>query len=221
MDIELLGFDIRFNCNDYVDIFLTEEFRDNYLLNRNIQWPLSVDTMIWPSYFSFSGYLSGFRTDEMIDVNPLSTRQEALRLWENHNEMKTVFSQRFGQNEKKGVQVAVILLAENPRSTNEYWHAVLDPPMILNDIPKEWQLLGHDVADEYMTSGLSNCGYKEEDRKTLEKKWSQCLNKYGLIRNLDDALRFLQVTDRRVPEHAPFYVYVLYSIKPDEINNQQ
>jgi hypothetical protein len=72
----------------------------------------------------------------------------------------------------------------------------------------EWQFLGYDIADSAFTSGLSNCGYINGEQKYT----SQGLNEHHLFINVEDALRFKEYSDRRVKEHAPFYVYGLYLI---------
>lgn len=68
-------------------------------------------------------------------------------------------------------------------------------------------LLGFDVADAGFWSGLSNCGYTTEELARLRPEWSKRINDFGLLQSGGDALTFREVSDRRVPEHAPFWVY--------------
>jgi hypothetical protein len=79
-------------------------------------------------------------------------------------------------------------------------------------LPKGVQpvLLGYDVADVHFTSGLSNCGYLGEEREWLRSKWGRDLNEHHLFRESTRALEFVAVTDKRVPEHAPFLVFGVY-----------
>jgi hypothetical protein len=75
-----------------------------------------------------------------------------------------------------------------------------------------WDLLGYDVATPFLLSGLSNCGYNEQQKNALSRLWLGKLNKVGLLTDLDDAVAFTEVTNRRVPEHAPFLVFGLYEL---------
>jgi hypothetical protein len=65
------------------------------------------------------------------------------------------------------------------------------------------------VADSGFWSGLSNCGYSEEDRARLRPEWQSKINDFGLLKSEQDAIIFKEMTDARVPEHAPFWVYKL------------
>ena len=73
-------------------------------------------------------------------------------------------------------------------------------------------LLGYDVADYWLLSGLTNCGYSPEEAASLAPAWAPLLNEWHLFGNLEDATAFAAVTAKRVPEHAPFYVYGLYQL---------
>ncbi len=75
-----------------------------------------------------------------------------------------------------------------------------------------WTLLGYDVADSGFTSGLSNCGYRPDidDVESLRRDWGPKLNERGLFDALEHADEFRRVSDARIPEHAPFFVFALY-----------
>lgn len=38
---------------------------------------------------------------------------------------------------------------------------------------ENWKLLGYDIADEWLTSGLSNCGYRENEVAALRASWAE------------------------------------------------
>jgi hypothetical protein len=213
MRTELLGFDIRLRAEDYVEVRWDQNSRAIYLLRPEIKWPLSVDQMAWPSFFRYSksrgpGYL---KLEETIDVTPSNTRHGALELWPSLEEMRACISQQPVKPRKKGIEIAVMLLADEPSLSREYWRAVLDPPLSPNEPPKGWEFLGYDIADEYMLSGLTNCGYSEDEKSSLKQKWSNRLNEFGLLTTLEDASEFKKITDQRVPEHSPFFIYSLFS----------
>ncbi len=85
----------------------------------------------------------------------------------------------------------------------------------LADLGPAWQRLGYDVADDGLISGLSNCGYGEEEAAEMRLAWSGRLNVHHLFDNPSLAFEFRALTGRRVPEHAPFSVYGLYVMEPE------
>ena len=46
----------------------------------------------------------------------------------------------------------------------------------------------------------------------LAPVWAPLLNKWHLFDNLGDATAFADVTEQRVPEHAPFFAYGIYQL---------
>ena len=73
-------------------------------------------------------------------------------------------------------------------------------------------LLGYDVADWYLLGGLTNCGYTPEEAASLAPVWAPLLNEWHLFDNPEDATAYAAVTEERVPEHAPFFVYGIYQL---------
>jgi hypothetical protein len=78
---------------------------------------------------------------------------------------------------------------------------------------EQYDLLGYDVADYDLLGGLANCGYTPEEAAALAPVWAPLLNQWHLFSNRADAGAFAAVTDRRVPEHAPFYAYGIYLLR--------
>ena len=78
----------------------------------------------------------------------------------------------------------------------------------------QWELVGYDICDAAGTSGLSNCSYSPSEVDALRTRWARALNEYHLFRTLDDALSYRQLTDARVPEHAPFAVIGIWRVAP-------
>lgn len=205
---QLLGFDIRLMPEDYVEIRWSQDVRDIFLLRPEIKWPLSVDLSVWPSFFRY--WKDSFSFIERINIIPVDFRQQALDLWSSLERMKDYFFKE-GKPAQNGLMIAIVLETQQKTLlTNEYWGAVLDPILPINMIPTEWLCLGYDVADQYMLSGLSNCGYNVSEKLILQKTWATRLNEYGLFKNLEDAIEFTTLSEQRVPAHAPFYVYSLY-----------
>lgn len=211
--MELLGFDYRYLKDYYVNDRWPTSSREKYLLRADIPWPMSVDIKVWPSIFRYniedhpSAYLQS-----VIDIKPNNVRQESLRLWGHFLEMESYISNKFPDKRKLCCPIGVTLLIDNPQSSSEYWDAVLYPPNRLDEVPHDWILLGYDIADIYMTSGLFNIEYSNDGMKQMQQKWSSFLNKYGLFNSPENAKQFALVSDKSWPMHSPFYIYGLYRI---------
>ena len=80
-------------------------------------------------------------------------------------------------------------------------------------VPDHADLIGFDVADYWLMSGLTNCGYSPQEAAALTPVWGPRLNHWHLFATLAEATVFAEVTDERVPEHAPFYAYGIYTVR--------
>jgi len=123
--------------------------------------------------------------------------------------------------DSKGIFVCIHLFSEAPLTG-------LSVPYMQNGIrcgfelvdtspreaPAGTALLGYDVADASWISGLTNCGYAPEDKKRLSSSWLPRLNSYGLLKELDDAIKFRDVSNLRAPDHAPFWVFGISQFYP-------
>ena len=79
-------------------------------------------------------------------------------------------------------------------------------------VPGQASLIGFDVADYWLMSGLANCGYSAQEAALLTPARAPLLNEWHLFSTLAEATADAEVTDERVPEHAPFYAYGLYAV---------
>lgn len=204
---ELLGFDTRFHSKYYLDDVWPHAKRANYFLVPETKWPLSVDHMVWPSVFRYSSIVidpNYQHLRRMINVKAMDTRHSALELWPSLKAMEDFLGKQ------DGIRIAVSLNAEKDVFLDEFWCAVLEPRLSMDDLPKEWRHLGYDVADRDMISGLSNCSYNTDEIISLQGTWAHCLNEHGLFSKIDDAIGFRDLSDKRVPAHSPFYVYSLF-----------
>jgi hypothetical protein len=58
-----------------------------------------------------------------------------------------------------------------------------------------------------------NCGYQRSELAGLRASWTSDLNEHHLFTDVKRAFAFRDLTDRRIPEHAPFFVYALWLIE--------
>jgi hypothetical protein len=191
----LVGFDAR---EMYLDFTATWEkaSRDRFLLKQDILKPLSTDVMIWNSVFhkkpsiEFSG---GFLQISLAEVkNRLA-------------DASTHPDHSYGL-------IAITKWVRNAE-VGEYY------PIEWPEDSQSWSLLGYDISDFVCLSGLTNCGYRDEESQQLKAAWADKLNQYHLFTDVQAAFAFKDMTDQRVREHSPFSVYGLYLIEKFDIEH--
>lgn len=212
----LIKFDVRVAKDQYVARRWHRESRAQFLLRPDIEWPLSVDRLVWPSVFYSKLYKPPWEIFSAIEVDPTV---EGMNYWLDLDRMHAHYDSHRALA-PGGVFVGVELLSE--RTADGEWLAyeiddgiqcaVVLEPTIPPHLPPSSSLLGYDVADAGRISGLSNCGYTEEEIKVLGAVWADRLNSFGLLSTIEDAVAFRRVCDQRVPEHAPFWVYALWRL---------
>jgi hypothetical protein len=208
----LIRFDVRLHKDDYVAAFWDEERRDQFLLRPEIEWPLSADPLVWPSVFFSKIFRDATSLPYgSIEVDPAI---DDGNYWLNLEQMKTHYETHKVPN-TNGIVVAIQLFSEKAPTDGVISYSIHDGiqcGLIVEDTtpsecPVGSELLGYDVADASWISGLANCGYDPDEKKQLVRSWAPRLNSFGLLETLDHAVEFRQLCDKRVPEHAPFWVY--------------
>src|SRR5581483_270630 len=202
METLSLGFDLRFGVEDYAKEVWSREHRDAYLLRKDLDWPLSVDRTVWPSFLQ-SHY---FDAKARRISNPRFVNQDTSALENDFGMIRDVKSLVRLPGAKLGVGIAAQVIYRKRKGMEPLLGVEADA------IPPGAVALGFDVATATPISGLSNCGYSPAELPRLRSAWGGRLNKHGLLESLDDAMQFREMTNRRVPEHAPFHVYKLFRI---------
>ena len=200
---QFLGFDIRLDPVNLARGWSAER-RQQYLLRDDIEVPLSIDPMVWPSKFWQRHVPPGMgmpRHLGTVAVPESTPGYTVLGLWADLDLLR-----RFGRD--AGITIdptAMIAILAWPGDEQDLAASSLEAAP-LPDLAR-WTRLGFDVADHSFVSGLNNCGYESDERTGLAIAWSGSLNEHGLLTELDVARRFAEMTDERVPEHAPFLVF--------------
>lgn len=189
----LIGFDARESFLKFGDIWDTHRTKQ-YLLREDIIKPLSVDVMVWDSVF----HVLQVQIPDWV-----GPKQE----WDNLERLRAFIE---GEN----VNRSYWLVATSQWTTTDTKNALEELYDIKPASPShEWNLLGFDIADDFLLSGLTNAGYKIAEREILRQHWASHLNQYHLFEDLGIALEFKSLTDKRVTEHSPFNVYGIYLIE--------
>jgi len=186
-----------------------------FLLRPDVEWPLSIDQGVWPSVFYEKPVESPDESSSTIEIdhafhNQCEVNLEQLRTYYDSHRMFA----------PSGVFTAVELLSEKEANGDSMSYlidgniqcAIPLGPTTPERPPDGSVLLGYDVADAGRISGLANCGYTDEQARDLRPVWAQALNSFGLLKTMEEAIRFRAVCDRRVCEHAPFWIYALWRL---------
>ena len=166
------------------DLSWTVDRRTSYLLRRDVPSIRSVDTWVW----------------ERPPGLPRPPVPEGL--WPSLSDLFAAA----GALDRTGVVAVRITAFPEDEPTPES----LDP---IEPAVERYDLLGYDVADYDLLGGLTDCGYTPEEAASLAPVWAPRLNQWHLFDNPEDATAYADVTEKRVPEHAPFYAYGIYQLR--------
>jgi hypothetical protein len=189
----VIGFDARETFVEPSKAW-TPRRRREFLLREDVAKPLSVDALAWPSVFH--------------ELPVPECGGVVADLWDDLDEMRAALAERKPPAHRI---VAVSWLTDDPDAKGGPHRSARDAMPC--DLGPEWELLGYDVADGGCISGLSSCGYSPFERAELAPAWGPKLNLNHLLADAEDAFRYRAVADRRVSEHAPFFVYALRALR--------
>ena len=178
---------------------------------------------IWPNKNNWSKsrqkrYLLNEEIKNILSVD--ETVHSSIDLDENNISHQAEFY--FGQElleecilQNNHLSIAVSMIEEPYKSLFRYSkeNSIYIPNILLtpnNDFYVDF--LGYDVGDFMLISSLTNCGFTIEVKNNLTF-FKDKLNKYGLFSDIVTAEEYKTISDLRVKEHAPFYIFGLYQIK--------
>ncbi len=194
---KILGFAVRKGFVNSKPIEWDDERRSIYLLKADIKYPLSIDSSAWPEaddYQNVGNYAFEDLPEECnFDIYKISTdlTPEIVA----PNVLVAVFMEI--ESYEKFCQTIGFYACDNELSTVELVNA-------------GWKFIGFDIAEESLISGLSNCGYRADELQDAQFQFLSNLNEYGLFDDLQVAKEFCEYTNKRVSEHAPFFVFGMY-----------
>jgi len=200
MDELLLGFQLRI-VPEKLERWDAER-RKTYLLREEIEIPLSVDKAVWPlinARPSLAELFIDYSTQPQAAPNGLGvyavTASAIPRLVSYYDD---------------GFLIGITATDEAAYSLQSRHHIQnVQPITLLSE--QGWRCSGYDVADSWLCSGLLNCGYSESDKFKLSNHFGSDLNKSGLFQSIEMAASFCTESNKRVPEHAPFFVYGIWT----------
>jgi hypothetical protein len=184
------GADVRVNP-DLPDPTWDERRREAFLIRTDVRRPLSLDTTVWPR-------------PARVDGQPV---EEPLP-WVGVESVRRRWAQWQPDGDRAWVIVAIGAVAADTDAREKLANGSgIDTELVADP---NWRFLGFDIVDGSI-SGLTNCGFEPGELEGL-RGWAPRINDHGLLSDLSDTLSFRLLTDRRVPEHAPFEVCGLWLV---------
>ena len=179
--------------------------------------------MVWPSIFESPSEMQVPGVEDWwpdrpptIVAEPVNKRYDTfMEMWPELDEMLAAFREHASPG-ACGVPIAVDLVDDTLQDSDIAPWASFDTAVPVQSRPVDWSFLGYDVCDFGWISGLSNCGSASGEMQRLSRDWKDRLNEFGLFSSVADAREYCTITDRRVPEHAPFRVFVLHRAPENE-----
>jgi hypothetical protein len=202
LPIQLLGFDVRPFSEELDNDGASS---DQFHLRKDLIRPLSTDTMVWGSALDIP---------EVEGAQPEWTGPFQ-DLWENLADVEEFVASQPSILALRSWVIAIGRIrcadAEAEFGPNEGVVFEYDG-VVPSKVQPEWEFLGFDVSDYFQLSGLTNCGYTGEDQAE-SSQFGKGLNRYHLFTDFKIADKFRRFSDRRVEEHAPFFVHALFKIR--------
>ena len=166
-----------------------------FLLREDIVGPATVDNMVWARVNGSWG-----------TGHPLSLASSVTEILSSELSCGSPNANTFDI-----IEISVVI----DKEAGEYWGDVFYG-MVSPEFDRDLQIrsitLGFDVADHFLISGLSNCGYSSLEIAGPRRAWARFINEVGLFGDLQDAQRFCSVCDLRVSEHAPFAPFLIRKV---------
>jgi hypothetical protein len=197
----VLGFHLRFSPHN-LQPWDTER-KSTYLLREDITTPLSVDRSVWPQSDNKNLYFELFSN---YSAAPNSA-PNGLNLFDllspSHIAHTSLRTESF---------LIALTISSNVGARLKSKHFIEESSIGIGDLTRaNWMCLGFDVANDWLCSGLMNCGYRKDDKAALSKRYRGELNEFGLFISEQAASSFCASSDTRVPEHAPFTSYGIWA----------
>jgi hypothetical protein len=177
----------------------SRERKERFLLRHDLKKILTTYNSTWPSVFL---------VDSALELPPANY----VGVFDNLDLVRQYVTQEWKNAWRTCWEIAVTVFVEDEQDEKES----IDPrlgPLTPAEMDPQWALIGYDISDNFLLSGLSACGYDLDSVHELREKWAPHLNEYHLFEDVERAFEFKKFTDKRARVHAPFYVYGLYLIK--------
>lgn len=172
-----------------------------YLIRPDIQCPLSVDTAVWQSVFDkHKRFVQQPEMDYVRDV------------WANYTDLEQAAASTFEDRCPPLWFVAFASVWNDAHPSLGLQQTLQIRP---ETIGTNWIFLGYDVADEGLTSGLTNCVslIRPHDFAAERLAFMNQINTFHLFHEYEHAAEYKSFADRWFESHAPFFVIGIWLIQ--------
>jgi hypothetical protein len=226
-DERLVGFDAREWWRGFGAAW-SQERRGRFLLRADVDKPLSTDTSVWPSIYDLGDSRVGYLPAEPPALlAPPAWTGPVQQMWAEldalRGHLRAAGEPRVPPHRLVGV---ALVAGASAKPDLETWmrplpdhSARLVEGAVAPSTPGPgWSALGFDVSDTWLLSGLSNCGYSASELAGLRSEFGPYLNRHHLFDEVEPAVRFARLRSGQVTEHAPFFVYRIWSIPEETVS---
>jgi hypothetical protein len=214
---QLIGFDAREMWLSFDEIWRPDS-RETFLLRDNLVKPLSVDrhggwqsalqkNPAWMMWWLQDDKPTSWPQSEWIFDDALTTYGQ---LCISPTFVREIIASASPHKEKPQWIVAITIFGDEGDIDYPFEAFLTD----VRQIDPTWQFLGYDVAEEYCCiSGLTNMGYRDDEKLFAREQFGSHLNEYHLFTDVEIAQAFATWSNTRDPGHGPFYPYGIYLIE--------
>lgn len=75
-----------------------------------------------------------------------------------------------------------------------------------------FRLIGYDVANIDLISGISSCWLSGLELRCVRRKFGAMINSFGLIEGEGFAIEISKYLNKIIKEHSPFYVFEILEL---------
>lgn len=224
---KIVGYDARELWLD-IDSQWTDEKKQLYLLRHDVKKPLSVDNYIWYSVFSEKSTpriwqnIPRKSTYQTVDWEQTFAENQMVALPDIYRPRRVWTSldsliQHLNSNWKDDWKPCAIIAIEEVfiEDEDECESVIIDP----NAIDNNWKILGYDVADYELYTGLSDPAIDSKLSNQIRREWINKLNEYHLFLEPEIAFDYINFANIRNPTHRPFTVYGLYLVETRRVSS--
>ena len=180
-----LGYDLRKSPSTVSHLWSSNR-REKYML-RNVDYPLSVDCDVWP-----------------VAISPANPTM--VGLWHSTEEIyNSIPNSDLKSTEHIVIQISVLAVVGFHKYWKDLSQGVDQEPEVTH--AGRLSLLGFDIADKYLLSGLSNCMLSSAELNKLRQQFEGSINENGLVSGEVEAESLTNFYNKNVLEHSPFFAY--------------
>ncbi len=201
---------IGYDCREFWLASWNTQRRYEFLFRPDVSKPFSIDHNVWPSIFELGANEMPLGTSPLIGHPPMGRLN---RLCRDMHSLISCLDGSWGSKWPSLKLTCFSLVLVNKEDRRPDWYGAISEPPIAKDVGVPWEFLGYDIADNSQISGLSNCGFgQDEDADGIRRQWASEVNDNHLLDTLSGATSFREMTNLRVKKHAPFFIYGIYSL---------